>query len=387
MRAWKDFSGMSKPKVGVMSMQRIRNYGSFLQAYGLRRMLESLGAEVRFVDYRPGRCLVEGPRGPRLPRPAAKLAEALGGPGPLIAKLVYANYKRRYDRRAWPLLGLPLKPDYATEGLNMLVVGSDEVFNCVQANPNVGYSPDLFGASCRAGRLVSYAASCGNTTLAKLGAHGVAGEVAGWFERFDALSVRDENTAVVVRTLAGRDPGRNLDPVLAWDFLGEEDLPACPMEGRYLIAYAYSGRLSKEECRVLRAYADARGLSVVNVGGVQGCCDRFLNLDPFEALAAFRGAECVLTDTFHGTILSVIAERPFATIVRTEGYGNAEKLTDLLARLGLEGRVAASTAGIAPLLDSAPDWVPVRGHIEHGRKQAYDYLKDQLAACGEGFPC
>ncbi|WP_449315398.1 polysaccharide pyruvyl transferase family protein [Rubneribacter sp.] len=369
---------MSKPKVGIMSMQRIRNYGSFLQAHGLRSLLEELGCEVRFVDYKPGPCLVEQ-KASRLPRPAAKLVEVLGGPGPLSAKLSYANYKRRYDGRAWPLLGLPAEPDYRTDNLDMLAIGSDEVFNCVQANPNVGFSADLFGASCQAGRLISYAASCGNTTLAKLDRYEVSNTVADWLARFDALSVRDENTATVVEALAGVEPVRNLDPVLAWDFFGREKLPPCPVEGRYLIVYAYSGRLSAEECAAVRAYADERGFEIVNVGGVQGCCDTFLDLGPFEVLAAFRGAECVLTDTFHGTILSAIAERPFASIVRTEGYGNAEKLTDLLARLGLEDRAAARPEGFAPLLAKAPNWAPVREAIARGCEAAYGYLRRQLA--------
>ena len=372
---------MGKLRVGIMSMQRIRNYGSFLQAYGLRRILESLGCEVRFVDYRPGRCLVGPERPPRLPRPAAKLAEVLAGPGPLAAKLAYANYKRRYDARTWPLLGLPAEPDYATDGLDMLVIGSDEVFNCVQSNPNVGFSPDLFGAGSKAKRTVTYAASCGNTTVEKLRGHGVDGEVAGWLKGLDAVSVRDENTAAVVRELTGLDPARNLDPVLAWDFFGEEDVPESPVEGRYMVAYAYSGRLAGEECAALRAYADERGLKVVNVGGVQGCCDGFLDLGPFEVLAAFRGAECVLTDTFHGTILSAIAERPFATIVRTAGYGNAEKLADLLARLGLDSRAASSPEDFGRLLDSAPDWGPVRERIAEGREAARSYLQKEVSTC------
>lgn len=375
---------MGRPLVGVMSMQRIRNYGSTLQAYGLRRVLESLGCEVRFVDYRPGRCLVGPGRPSRLPRPAAKLAEVLSGPGPLSARLAYASYKRRYDARAWPLLGIPEEPDCRTDGLDMLVIGSDEVFNCVQPNPDVGFSPDLFGAGSRAGRTITYAASCGNTTVAKLRAHGVDGEVAGWLRSLDAVSVRDENTASVVRELAGVDPVRSLDPVLVWDFFGGEGVPESPVGGRYMIAYAYSGRLTGEECAALRSYADDRRLRVVNVGGVQGCCDGFADLAPLEVLAAFRGAECVLTDTFHGTILSVIAERPFATLVRTQGYGNAEKLTDLLARLGLQGRAASSPAGIAGLLDAAPDWGPVRERIAGGREAAREYLAEQVAACGRG---
>lgn len=50
---------MTKPRVGILSMQRIYNYGSFLQAFGLKSLLESLGCDVQFVDYEPGECLVK----------------------------------------------------------------------------------------------------------------------------------------------------------------------------------------------------------------------------------------------------------------------------------------------------------------------------------------
>lgn len=38
-------------KVGIMSMQRIANYGSFLQAYALKQLIEELGCKVEFVDW------------------------------------------------------------------------------------------------------------------------------------------------------------------------------------------------------------------------------------------------------------------------------------------------------------------------------------------------
>lgn len=41
-------------KVGIMSMQRIANYGSFLQAYALKQLIEELGHKVEFVDYHVG---------------------------------------------------------------------------------------------------------------------------------------------------------------------------------------------------------------------------------------------------------------------------------------------------------------------------------------------
>ena len=44
-------------KVGIMSMQRIVNYGSFMQAFSLKRIIEGLGHEVVFVDYHVGPCI------------------------------------------------------------------------------------------------------------------------------------------------------------------------------------------------------------------------------------------------------------------------------------------------------------------------------------------
>ena len=41
-------------KVGIISMQRVCNNGSFLQAYGLKKLIESLGHEVLFLDYEVG---------------------------------------------------------------------------------------------------------------------------------------------------------------------------------------------------------------------------------------------------------------------------------------------------------------------------------------------
>ena len=45
-------------KIGIMSMQRIINYGSFLQAYSLKNTIEKMGHEVEFVDYTPGKVLI-----------------------------------------------------------------------------------------------------------------------------------------------------------------------------------------------------------------------------------------------------------------------------------------------------------------------------------------
>ena len=46
-------------RVSIMSMQRIANYGSFLQAYALKKTIETLGHQVDFADYRVQPCLIQ----------------------------------------------------------------------------------------------------------------------------------------------------------------------------------------------------------------------------------------------------------------------------------------------------------------------------------------
>lgn len=371
---------MKRLRVGILSMQRIQNYGSFLQAYGLKAILEELGCEVQFVDYEPGPCLDRSKMttSSRMTRKVSKTLEALGYRAPLASRLAFIRHKRTYANRFYPMLGLEnelnLHPD-----LDLLVIGSDEVFNCVQANANVGFTPALFGQDVCAVRKITYAASFGNTTLEKLEFHGVRDEVAKWLCGLDDISVRDFNSSLIVESLTGLRPEWHLDPVLAYDFMGScEKIPNSPGESGYIVLYGYSARFTEEECAAIRSFATSRSLKVINIGGVQNCCDRFVDCTPFEALAYFANAEAVVTDTFHGTILATITEKPFAVFVRNAGYGNSQKLNDLLERLGLKARAADAT-GLACTLEAPTDWRVARAAIETGRRESRDYLRRQLA--------
>ena len=51
-------------RIGILSMQKILNYGSFLQAFSLKKQFESRGHDVYFIDIEPGKkiCEVNSPR-------------------------------------------------------------------------------------------------------------------------------------------------------------------------------------------------------------------------------------------------------------------------------------------------------------------------------------
>ena len=366
-------------RIGIMSMQRIANYGSFLQAYGLKHILEDLGCAVQFVDFHPGETLIPADGGTGWKRKIAKVTESLQYNAPLKEKIKFIKYKKNYAKNYYPYLGLSGEMNYSPE-VDMLVIGSDEVFNCVQNNTNVGFSPDLFGQNNRAKRVITYAASFGNTTIEKLKRHQVATKVAEWIGEIDAVSVRDENSIATVKALTGTVPEHHLDPVLVYDFMGKcTSIPDIVPEKEYMILYGYSGRFTDEECRIIRTFAKKKGLKIYCIGGVQNACDKFIDCNPFEVIAYFKNADCVVTDTFHGSILSVITHRQFVAVVRKSGYSNAEKMTDLLSRLNLKHRIIDDLTRLPAIMKEEIRYSAVDAVIKEERARSYEYLKEQIS--------
>ena len=370
-------------KVGIMSMQRIANYGSFLQAYALKQMIEELGYEVDFVDYHVGTPVISEDMDSqnKFVRKFKKGIETLQYKAPLVHKFAFIRYKQSFSKKYMPLLGISNVRNY-NPPLDCLVIGSDEVFNCIQKNSNVGYSLELFGKDHHAKRLITYAASFGNTTLEKLEKYKKAGEIGGLLKRFDAISVRDSNSGVIVEQLTQTVPVYHLDPVLTYDYINCCDLiPQIRTNEKYLILYAYAGRISNSEADWISQYAKRKNLKVYAIGGIQKCADRFIDCSPFEVLAYFNNAEEIITDTFHGSIFSVITHRPFTTLIRKSvgnSYGNEEKLSDLLQRLHLTERMTTRVEDAEKINAAYIDYSEIDNILEGQREIAKEYLQKNL---------
>ena len=122
-------------------------------------------------------------------------------------------------------------------------------------------------------------------------------------------------------------------------------------------------------------------LKVYAIGGIQKCADRFVDCSPFEVLAYFRNAEEVITDTFHGSIFSVVTHRPFTTLIRKSvgnSYGNEEKLSDLLERLELANRMTTKIEDAENINETAIDYAKVDERLKAHREVAKEYLRKNL---------
>lgn len=352
-------------------MQRVKNYGSFLQAYSLKHTIEALGHTVEFVDYEVGERVVE--KRPNLPKLAVHGVKVLWN----LRRKNYREVRRldflgRFDTEYFPQLGLSEERRYRTK-VDTLVIGSDEVFHCLQAEEDVGYSKELFGERNNASRLISYAASFGATTLQGLRQHGIADEIGRMLAAFDAISVRDENSGVIVRSLARREPAFHLDPVFLYDYAPL--MPASVPMRDYIVVYAYSDRIAAKEAQAIRAFAKAQGKTLVSIGTRQFFCDYNLVASPFELLSYIKNADYIVTDTFHGAVFSVKYNKQFAVLVRDS---NRQKLRDLLGRFALEDREVRSLQALPDILRAKVAYEPVNEIIARQVQNAVEYLQNNL---------
>ena len=369
-------------KVGIMTMHRIANYGSFLQAYALRQMINELGVQVEFVDFHvdPPIIMEEMDSGNKLVRKIQKGLKVFGYHAPITHKIAFVKFKQSFASKYYPLLGVSESMNY-NPILDCLVIGSDEVFNCIQKNSNVGYSLELFGMNHQAKKVITYAASFGNTTLHKLEQYKKKDEIAAMLNKIERISVRDTNSRIMVEQLTDETPEYHIDPVLAYDYMKKYKIPKISTNDKYIILYAYSGRISDEESDWIAAYAKKKLLKVYAIGGIQKCQDRFINCSPFEVLSYFKNAEEIITDTFHGSIFSIITHRKFTTLIRKSvghSYGNEEKLTDLLKCLELEDRMTTEIYDVEKINQKIIVFSKVDEILANQRQRAWEYLRREV---------
>ena len=361
--------------IGIMSMQRIINYGSFLQAYGLKKVLENMGHTVQFVDYKIEPPLENEAEQNQVKTGTIKRALKLLSPA-------YREYRREqiHMNRSFETFVSTFKSEYFFElgltdkynicpSLDLLVIGSDEVFNCTQAGDMVGYSRQLFGKDNRAQKVVSYAASFGYTNMERLKRFHIDQEVGEYLSQFDALSVRDENSGAIVEQLTGTKSLRHIDPVLLYPF---DEVSSIDIGlNNYIVVYAYAGRISDEEAKEIQKFAAKQKKKIITLGYYQTFCDDYILASPIEVLAYIKNADFVITDTFHGAIFSIKYQKRFGVIIRES---NRNKLYDLLRLFSLEGRQIENMKNLSDIVLAKIDVDSIQKQIKEERLRAMNYL-------------
>ncbi len=364
-------------KVSILSMQRVVNFGSVLQAYSLREILRELGVrELSFLDIEEGESLpvcrtVTEESDYDIP-PAYPPGILQKGKRWWITKLSKRN-KQKIRRFMQTELKLDGKAN--SQSWDRVVVGSDEVLNHAR-----GLCLQLHGKISQTEYPITYAAACGSARAEDI-APGDVEAVREAMANYRAISVRDEATERYVSRLYSGEIYHHLDPVLVGN-LDKRLHKKVPIK-KYLLVYAYGQRIrTAEEIQAIQSFAKKKKLKTVAIGGSQFWCDLYIPADPMRVLDYFYYADYVVTDTFHGAVFSVINEKQFAVIMRPS---NRNKLTGLLEDLKLRDRLVDAMESLETVLTKPVDYKAVNQLREQEKNRTRAYLKEQLGVCNGAY--
>ena len=179
-------------KVSILSMQRIINCGSFLQAYALKTILENMGFSVEFIDikegeYREEKSIQSSSYLQKISKYISKnfwkKLKFKSKSSKLESKIKHAQYK---------YLGISEEYNYVpSDDSQAVIIGSDEVFN-FNPKSDWGVSSQLFG-NINNPKVISYAASCGFMTYSDLPSC-CTKLIQDSLQKMKGISVRDTNT-------------------------------------------------------------------------------------------------------------------------------------------------------------------------------------------------
>jgi hypothetical protein len=248
-----------------------------------------------------------------------------------VPKSDYPLYREKILHFFRAFNALPLTPRFQLESpaemesCDVVVVGSDEVWNLF--HPWYGKCPLFYGEGIRAQRLVSYAASFGNYDA-------LWGLEQNWAEKlrnFDMVSVRDENSRILVRNAIGVEPEIVLDPCLQFPPVLEDR--ADPY-GLVPYVAVYGHNFSPSFARQIRRWAQHRKLPLISIGYRNDWADeQWITADPHDFAHFIARAEAVATNFFHGCVFALHNAKPF--VCETSSY-RSHKLQGLMTKIGGE---------------------------------------------------
>ena len=356
-------------KIGILTYRDVHNHGAVLQANALKTVLESWGHEVCFLQFQRNYDLI--------PSNSAKKYKLGLSSIPFyikymlqrgISNVVYNFYKNRILNK-YRNNSLKLGPRYSDFQGDVVIIGSDEVFSF-----EVGINPFFFGHGVQCNRILSYAGCFGPTTLSFLKDHSLEALVTSGLEQMSAVGVRDKNSKDIVESVSSKKAQLVCDPVILYGY-EKEKAEFKPKQQKYLVVYSYDKNMNDTtEVQAIRNYAKKNNLKVLSVGYYHKWCDKNISVSPDELLGYIQNAELVVTDTFHGAVLSLVCNTNFAVKLR----GNSNKLKNLLEEYSLTDRLIEDFSDLEKISSQSIDFDSVNNIIEKRRNFSEEFLKTSL---------
>ncbi len=375
--------------IGILTFYWADDYGAMLQSYALKTCLNQYEKTV-LIPYYPRalrsryRALCDD-KSKSFPRRLRRIARQL------VSRSFYSRLRTRRDMRRFRekyLVGK--RRSLATPGdicrfgkeIDTYVAGSDQIWN-----PEIteGFQEGYFCAFPKKGkteiRCVAYAASIGSERLDEK----YEKAFSRLLSNFDAVSLREPCSAAFVGRLYGKEIQTVLDPV----FLLEREeweafLKNLPGEKRgdrkrkYIALYyteynqsmaGYLERLEERTGLGTLILKPQRQMHVWSRGAEYAVCH-----DPLEFLHGLFHAEYVVTNSFHGTAMSILFHKKFAVFShQTRGA----RIRDVLKAAHLENRLAQE-ARDADRMEERIDWDEVDRALEIPKRESVKFIRESI---------
>ena len=356
-------------KIAILTWHSLPNHGAMLQMYGLSKVFNNMGYDTEIVlhriesDYKYSNNISQ----------KSKLQKILSKDCWTIRinrnKDTHCTKEKVSGMNAFQKECFRTCKDIGSDVI-ACCIGSDEVFSLVN-----NFTPLFYGEGVNC-PIFSYAGSFGQTSEKIIELRGVKAKLTKDFKRFIAISVRDENSKRLINFL-GNDADIHIDPVLLYGYKKEISEFSKAIENRILL-YAYDSNMNLDsEIREIKKISVKYGdIPVVSAGFYHNWCDRCIQVNPLEMIEEFAKSKYVITDTFHGAIISIITHSRF--VVKVRNTLNSNKLVYLLEMLGLEDRIAYDDSQFQRILETEIDYDSIEARLEKFRTEAFCYLKNTL---------
>lgn len=367
-------------RIGILTFHFAHNYGAMLQSYALTKFLNknsSLNAEL--IDYRLP-FIYDAYERKSLYK--TYLWYRSNGES-LIKSLIKTPYKYHNERNksvSWGRFESFLEKDltkspriFKKEQINnkydIIICGSDQIWNTELTG---GFIDLYFGEKINASKKIAYAASNGKSFVEDK----YLNKFLGLIDNFTDISVREEG---LYQFLRKKDIECEfvLDPVFLLDKNDWGSISSLPSSKDYVLTYSFWEK--PEFFCFAKKIADKLGKKLI--------CFRFSHINlyyedveiyyqggPKELLGYIQNADYVITNSFHGTALSIIYEKQFYSF---KPIKVSERIISLLSNLGLNDRMIYDFP-CSINLEKPIKYELVKPKLEKLKKQSQDFLLNAI---------
>jgi hypothetical protein len=374
-------------KIGIITLNGYFNYGNRLQNYATEQVLKSLGYKVETIinDTSPINrtnmgffnyfSKIKEMKYKEILMEIKKMnnfylhGEKLKAYRKKKAKFL-KNFSDEYINESDYHIKINDIPEELISKFDFFITGSDQVWNPYYVRK---HSSINFLRFAPIEKRIAYAPSFGVTEIPSKDKKNYTN----WLSEMKKLSVREDLGAKIIKELTNRRAEVLIDPTMMlkkeeWIKISKKDSKK-PKNG-FLLIYIL-GELPKKRKKQIRRFAKENNLDIVNLSMGSDWSDFIIG--PSEFIDYFNSASVIFTDSFHGTIFSILFKNPFVTFSRQGSHEMISRINTLLERFKMEKRLESNiNLTYEEIMKINFDHIDTI--LEKERKKTFNYLRAAL---------